>query len=70
MSDTTITNIPSALETRVKEPSDGAQVPPTGPGSSDRFKYLRLLIYFSVSFNNNIFHIKTRINTNYLKVEC
>ena len=38
MSDTTITNIPSALETRVKEPSDGAQVPPSGPGSSDRFK--------------------------------
>ena len=37
MSDTTITNIPSALETRVKEPSDGAQVPPSGPGSSDRF---------------------------------
>ena len=37
MSDTTITNIPSALETRVKEPSDGTQVPPSGPGSSDRF---------------------------------
>ena len=37
MSDTTITNIPSALETRVKEPSDGTQVLPSGPGSSDRF---------------------------------
>ena len=42
MSDTTITNIPSALETRVKEPSDGAQVPPSGPGSSDRFTVMIL----------------------------
>ena len=46
MSDTTITNIPSALETRVKEPSDGAQVPPTGPGSSDRFS----IKFYSLKF--------------------
>ena len=39
MSNTTLTNIPSTLEIRVKEPSDGAQVPPSGPGSSDRFNY-------------------------------
>ena len=43
MSDTTITNIPSALETRVKESSDGTQVPPAGPGSSDRFTYITSL---------------------------
>ena len=43
MSDTTLTNIPSTLETRVKEPSDGAQVPPSGPGSSDRFTYITSL---------------------------
>ena len=38
MSNTTITNIPSTLETRVKEPSDGAP-PTTGIGgpSIDRF---------------------------------
>ena len=42
MSDTTITNIPSALETRVKESSDGAQVPPSGPGSLDRFNIICL----------------------------
>ena len=40
MSNTTLTNIPSTLETRVKGPSDGAQVPPSGPGSSDRFNII------------------------------
>ena len=38
MSNTTFTNIPSNLDIKIKEPSDGAQVPPSGPGSSDRFK--------------------------------
>ena len=47
MSNTTITNIPSALETRVKESSDGAQVPPSGPGSSDRFNMFLLFVYNS-----------------------
>ena len=37
MSNTTITNISSNLDIKIKEPSDGAQVPPSGPGSSDRF---------------------------------
>ena len=43
MSNTTLTNIPSNLDIRVKEPSGiGAQVPPSGPGSSDRFKTIQL----------------------------
>ena len=50
MSDTTLTNIPSTLETRVKEPSDGAQVPPSGPGSSDRFSITILLFVFFKRF--------------------
>ena len=38
MSNTTLTNVPSNLDIRVKEPSGiGAQVPPSGPGSPDRF---------------------------------
>ena len=38
MSTPTLTNIPSKLDIRVKETSGiGAQVPPSGPGSSDRF---------------------------------
>ena len=38
MSTPTLTNIPSKLDIRVKELSGiGAQVPPSGPGSPDRF---------------------------------
>ena len=38
MSTPTLTNIPINLDIRVKEPSGiGAQVPPSGPGSPDRF---------------------------------
>ena len=48
MSNTTLTNIPSTLETRVKGPSDGAQVPPSGPGSSDRF----IQFFFSQGIQN------------------
>ena len=44
MSNTTLTNIPSNLDIKIKEPSDGAQVPPSGPGSSDRFKIKIVLI--------------------------
>ena len=36
-----LTNTNSKLDTRVKEPS-GVVPPPTGPGSSDRFKWLFL----------------------------
>ena len=45
MSDTTMTNIPSALETRVKEPSDGAP-PTTGIGgpSLDRFSSTKKIL--------------------------
>ena len=47
MSNTTLTNIPSNLDIKIKEPSDiGAQVPPPGPGSSDRFSHMFLIIFF------------------------
>ena len=45
MSDTTITNIPSALETRVKEPSDGApHTSGSGGPSSDRFNWFNKIL--------------------------
>ena len=46
MSNTTLTNIPSNLDIKIKEPSDGAQVPPSGPGFSDRFRVVRHLCLF------------------------
>ena len=47
MSTPTLTNIPRKLDTRVKEPSGiGAQVPLSGPGSTDRFN----ITYRSDSF--------------------
>ena len=49
MSNTTLTNIPSNLDIRVKEPSDGAQVPPSGPWSSDRFKLFEFPWFFVYS---------------------
>ena len=64
MSDTTITNIPSALETRVKEPSDGAQVPPSGPGSSDRFNGV-LQNKNNQSFDNQLNFTEGHIEKNF-----
>ena len=51
MSNTTLTNIPSKLDIRVKEPSGiGAQVPPSGPGSTDRFNTLKISQSLSPNF--------------------
>ena len=44
MSNPMLATTNSNLDTRVKEPSDGAQVPPSGPGSSDRFKSLNFFL--------------------------
>ena len=44
MSNTTLTNIPSNLDIKIKEPSDGAQASTSGagPGSQDRFKIFNI----------------------------
>ena len=52
MSNTTLTNIPNNLDIKIKEPSDGAQVPPSGPWSSDRFSTIYFLVLpISLIFN-------------------
>ena len=60
MSNTTLTNIPSKLDIRVKEPSGiGAQVPPAGPGSPDRFKRIFLkYFFFSTNLDNTSLILK------------
>ena len=55
MSNTTLTNIPSNLDIKIKEPSDGAQVPPPGPGSSDRFSFFSLYkLYLKKNYKYNL----------------
>ena len=55
MSDTTLTNIPSNLDIKIKEPSDGAQVPHSGPGSSDRFNITKF--YYKQKTFSRVFMI-------------
>ena len=43
MSNPMLATTNSNLDTKIKEPSDVAQVPPSGPGSPDRFNIV--LIY-------------------------
>ena len=64
MSNTTLTNIPSTLETRVKGPSDGAQVPPSGPGSPDRFNGV-LQNKNNQSFDNQLNFTEGHIENNF-----
>ena len=41
MSNPMLATTNSNLDTRVKEQSNGAQVPPSGPGSPDRFSSIK-----------------------------
>ena len=70
MSDTTITNIPSTLDTRVREPSDGAQVPPPGPGSSDRFNIFTSItiefFFWKLLKNLNVVRVTPLVRTSIL----
>ena len=55
MSNTTLTNIPSNLDIRVKEPSGGTPPPSgVGPGSPDRFIYTKILFNYKKLFKLNL----------------